>query len=144
MTPTARSAKRKRRRRLLHRGCEATHSKVILFYLEKDANKIMRQPSTHTRRIPPTQLVDHSYSTYKKQLPPGLNPTNAVGGSFILRLVGSGRPSRVPNPTNAVGGSFILRLVGSGRPCQVPDSTNAVGGSFILCLSFRDPEYGDR
>jgi len=36
------------------------------------------------------------------------NPTNAVGGSFILSLQGKlGGPL---NPTNAVGGSFILSL----------------------------------
>src|SRR2546430_312725 len=39
-------------------------------------------------QIPPTQLVDCSYSTYRNswqaRLPP--NPTNAVGGLFILNL----------------------------------------------------------
>ena len=36
------------------------------------------------------------------------NPTNAVGGAFILSLHGGAR--RSPNPTNAVGGSFISGL----------------------------------
>ena len=69
------------------------------------------------------------------------NPTNAVGGLFILSLQkGAGR-SPVSNPTNAVGGttnavggSFILCLQkGAGRS-PVSNPTNAVGGSFILCL----------
>src|SRR2546426_945869 len=38
-------------------------------------------------RIPPTQLVDRSYSAYKNWRPHvSPNPTNAVGGSFILSL----------------------------------------------------------
>ena len=36
------------------------------------------------------------------------NPTNAVGGAFILRL--RRILAAVPNPTNAVGGSFIFNL----------------------------------
>ena len=48
--------------------------------------------------------------------PFGCNPTNAVGGSFILSLQAgrAGRPHGhcpgLPNPTNAVGGSFISDL----------------------------------
>src|SRR6266436_8283963 len=38
-------------------------------------------------RIPPTQLVDCSYSAYILHQPRSLpNPTNAVGGLFILSL----------------------------------------------------------
>jgi hypothetical protein len=37
--------------------------------------------------VPPTQLVDRSCSAYKRNRRPFvLNPTNAVGGSFILSL----------------------------------------------------------
>ena len=36
------------------------------------------------------------------------NPTNAVGGSFVLGLHGSW--ASFLNPTNAVGGLFILSL----------------------------------
>src|SRR6185369_18075871 len=41
-------------------------------------------------QIPPTQLVDPSYSAYKERQAraPLPNPTNAVGGSFILSLQG--------------------------------------------------------
>ena len=39
-----------------------------------------------------------------------LNPTNAVGGSFILNLHGEPWYVLFPNPTNAVGGLFILNL----------------------------------
>src|SRR6266851_3218473 len=60
------------------------------------------------------------------------NPTNAVGGSFILSLQRTGTcASRIP-PT-PVGGSFILWLQRNGRG-RVPNPTNAVGGSFILWL----------
>ncbi len=130
-------------------------------------------------RIPPTQLVDRSYSAYteshqrswwivhtqptqprERRFP---NPTNAVGGSFILSLHSHGNAA-FPNPTNAVGGSFILSLHSHGNagfripPTQLvdrsysayteshqrswwivhtrptPNPTNAVGGSFILSL----------
>src|SRR2546427_7552803 len=37
------------------------------------------------------------------------NPTNKVGGSFILSLQ-KNCPMLVPNPTNEVGGLFILSL----------------------------------
>jgi hypothetical protein len=40
-----------------------------------------------TQAIPPTQLVVRSYSAYKQECGGLLgNPTNAVGGSFILSL----------------------------------------------------------
>src|SRR5216117_2700536 len=63
-------------------------------------------------QIPPTRLVDYSYSAYRNswqaRLPP--NPTNAVGGLFILSLQKQLAGSAPPNPTNAVGGLFILSL----------------------------------
>jgi hypothetical protein len=37
--------------------------------------------------IPPTQLVDRSYSTYKRHGADFPNPTNAVGGSLISNMV---------------------------------------------------------
>ncbi len=94
-------------------------------------------------QIPPTLLVDCSYSTYKTRpqdsRPLLSNPTNAVGGSFILDLQNAAarqppaslkshqrswwivhtRPTKrghksagplLSNPTNAVGGLFILDL----------------------------------
>src|SRR4030095_8570971 len=60
-------------------------------------------------QIPPTQLVDRSYSTYKAapSAPRCPNPTNAVGGSLILSLQGE-RPARLPQipPTQLVDGSY--------------------------------------
>src|SRR2546422_5950868 len=45
-------------------------------------------------RIPPTQLVDGSYSAYKTTgITAVPNPTNAVGGWFILGLQGGRWPS---------------------------------------------------
>jgi hypothetical protein len=44
------------------------------------------QLSYQTPIIPPTQLVVGSYSAYEMQAQPRLNPTNAVGGSFIPSL----------------------------------------------------------
>jgi hypothetical protein len=40
-------------------------------------------------RIPPTKLVVRSYSAYKQATEPDLNPTNEVGGLFILNLQAS-------------------------------------------------------
>src|SRR5205809_377734 len=83
-----------------------------------------------------------------------LNPTNEVGGSFILSLQ-KDWPHPSPNPTNAVGGSFILSLqkgmaapfpkipptqlvdrsysaYKTTRAPPVPNPTNAVGGLFIF------------
>jgi hypothetical protein len=95
-----------------------------------------------SRPIPPTQLVVRSYSAYTDGTRRAPNPTNAVGGSFILglqerlRLTHPGshqrswwivhtRPTRdcgslIRNPTNAVGGSFILSL--HGRDPPLPES----------------------
>src|SRR2546425_11524811 len=53
-------------------------------------------------------LLIISHIDYDEQRDPR-NPTNAVGGSFILSLQRRA-PGPVPNPTNAVGGSFILSL----------------------------------
>src|SRR2546427_219036 len=55
---------------------------------------------------------------------------------WIVHTLPTKRPFHVPaqNPTNEVGGSFILSLQkGAGRS-PVSNPTNAVGGSFILCL----------
>ena len=57
------------------------------------------------------------------------NPTNAVGGSFILNLQRDVDGSTAfPNPTNAVGGLFILNLqrVARRESCEARP-TNAVG-----------------
>jgi hypothetical protein len=85
--------------------------------------------------IPPTQLVDSSYSAYKSGHE-GIvfsNPTNAVGGSFILGLQRTNPHSRpVIPPTQLVDRSYSAykgrRAVLSGNP------TNEVGGSFILSI----------
>src|SRR5437773_1231497 len=46
-----------------------------------------KKPKHAPPQIPPTQLVDRSYSAYKEAYAPASpNPTNAVGGSFILGL----------------------------------------------------------
>jgi hypothetical protein len=46
----------------------------------------MRELSNSMQVIPPTQLVVASYSTYETESNPRFNPTNEVGGWFILRL----------------------------------------------------------
>ena len=43
------------------------------------------------------------------------NPTNAVGGSFILSLQRKAGAAPVKNPTNAVGGLFILSVRDKAR-----------------------------
>jgi hypothetical protein len=43
-----------------------------------------------------------------------VNPTDGVGGSFILNLKGKGMLAAV-NPTDGVGGSFIFNLQGDGN-----------------------------
>src|SRR2546422_5677354 len=64
----------------------------------------------HPSRIPPTQLVDRSYSAYKGTgRAPLPNPTNAVGGSFILSLQWTGGRA-VPNRTDVVRGLVILSI----------------------------------
>jgi hypothetical protein len=94
-------------------------------------------------QIPPTQLVDRSYSPYKhlaarspeshqrswwivhtrptnisrRALP---NPTNAVGGSFILALQTSrGALSRIP-PTQLVDRSYPTYRASAQVPSQLP------------------------
>src|SRR6185503_5666948 len=64
------------------------------------------------------------------------NPTNAVGGSFILSLQRRCRRpfSRIP-PTQLVDRSHSAYIRGRASPLQNP--TNAVGGSFILSLQRR-------
>src|SRR6185295_2576132 len=116
-----------------------------------------RDASLGVSQIPPTQLVDRSYSAYTRRQPRGLpNPTNAVGGSFILSLHAtpdSGSPeshqrswwivhtqptrdaslgvSRIP-PTQLVDRSYSAYT--RRQPRGLPNPTNAVGGSFILSL----------
>src|SRR2546427_934031 len=99
---------------------------------------------------PPTQLVDGSYSTYEwlRQAPSQIPPTQLVDGSYSTYEVT--QAGSVPNPTNAVGGWFILNLRGdSGRlrpkshqrswwmvhtqptePVHPPESHQWVGGIF--------------
>src|SRR5882724_10872312 len=116
-------------------------------------------------QIPPTQLVDRSYSAYRTTRGgPVPNPTNAVGGSFILSLQDdsrapgpkshqrswwivhtqptgrlAGAPFQIP-PTQLVDRSYSAYRTTRGRP--VPNPTNAVGGSFILSL--QDDSRGPR
>src|SRR5215831_17315351 len=70
------------------------------------------QRTTHTSSggIPPTQLVDRSYSAYKRRriLLPGIPPTQLMDRSYSAY---KRRRVLLPgNPTNAVGRSFILSL----------------------------------
>src|SRR5207249_4946666 len=67
------------------------------------------------------------------------NPTNAVGGLFILSRQKE-RPNTSPNPTNAVGGLFILSLQKQVAE-RLPNPTNAVGGLFILSLQKQPAEH---
>jgi hypothetical protein len=95
--------------------------------------------------IPPTQLVDCSYSAYINAAErPVPNPTNAVGGSFILSLQNDCRtprpesyqrswwivhtqpterlpnaPSRIP-PTQLVDCSYSAYRTTAERPPQIP------------------------
>src|SRR2546422_940284 len=57
-------------------------------------------------QIPPTALVDCSYSTYAGSRPSFPNPTNAVGGLFILSA--SVDKARLLNAINAVAGPPTL------------------------------------
>jgi hypothetical protein len=86
-------------------------------------SRLLKNSMTHkySGAIPPTQLVDRSYSAYTGHWAGVPNPTNAVGGSFIYlayrRTLGDGPE----NPTNAVGGSFILSLqTDTGRGSRIP------------------------
>jgi hypothetical protein len=62
----------------------------------------MKKSMTHNYSvaIPPTQLVDRSYSAYTGQWAGVPNPTNAVGGSFIFNLA---LISRNVNPGTELG-----------------------------------------
>src|SRR2546426_734084 len=113
-------------------------------------------------QIPPTQLVDCSYSTYRNswqaRLPP--NPTNAVGGLFILnlqkQLAGSASPKshqrswwivhtqptetagrlgfpQIP-PTQLVDCSYSTYR-NSWQARLPPNPTNAVGGIWNETMS---------
>ncbi len=70
-----------------------------------------------------------------------MNPTNAVGGSFIPNLHDKARQIPSPNPTNAVGGSFIPNLHEGGvlpfpksptRQCGDSSSPTYTKGAFFL------------
>src|SRR5712691_8159885 len=71
--------------------------------------ELKRASSRAVTKIPPTQLVDRSYSAYKRDCGSLRNPTNAVGGLFILGLR-ERPPLTHPNPTNAVGGLHLIAL----------------------------------
>src|SRR5262249_14646603 len=63
-----------------------------------------------------------------------MNPTNAVGGSFILSLRRTDESLRpVIPPTQLVDRSYSAYDEPRLEPC-FPNPTNAVGGSFILSL----------
>jgi hypothetical protein len=67
--------------------------------------------------IPPTQLVDRSYLAYRKRPSmrlSGIPPTQLVDRSYLAYR--KRRRMRLRNPTNAVGGSFILSLVSPTSP----------------------------
>src|SRR6266516_1857084 len=78
-------------------------------------------------QIPPTKLVDRSYSAYKKavacssQIP----PTKLVDCSYSAYKKAVAR-MLVPNPTNEVGGSFILCLQRSSELRSFCSPINAV------------------
>src|SRR5213083_515041 len=85
---------------------------------------------------PPTQLVDRSYSAYKGPCHDLVrNPTNAVGGLFILSLQGSlrNRASGIP-ATQLVDVSYSTipsRLL--FRPCMNNPPTLLVGFKTPRC-----------
>jgi len=93
------------------------------------------RPTTRLRRafsgIPPTQLVDRSYPAYNEAAARLFwNPTNAVGGSFILGLHRAAA-RLFWNPANAVGGLFILSLQrGCGAPFAGIPPTQLVDCSY--------------
>ena len=68
-----------------------------------------------------------------------VNPTNAVGGFFILNLQDDREADRSQNPTNAVGGSFIPNLQGREAD-RSSNTTNALGGIFGTAV--RQPMLG--
>src|SRR5437773_1789242 len=75
---------------------------------------------------------NRSYSTYRQTPRPFFpNPTNAVGGLFIVSLmVKAPRPApRIP-PAQLVDRSYTAYT----ETPRLPNPTNAVGGSFILSL----------
>ena len=86
-------------------------------------------------RIPPTQLVDRSYSAYRERRRTSVpNPTNAVGGSFIFSLQRT--PAHVRVPESHQRSWWIVHIQPTDSPAhvRVPNPTNAVGGSFIFSL----------
>src|SRR6185503_609514 len=103
------------------------------------AAKINRRNYEHMpSRIPPTQLVDCSYLAYNEGTRPAFpNPTNAVGGSFILGLQ---RRNSTCRPESHQRSWWIVhtRPTTKGLDLLSPNPTNAVGGSFILGLQRRD------
>jgi hypothetical protein len=95
--------------------------------------KRMRQLSHRMPIIPPTQLVVGSYSAYETQSRRRLNPTNAVGGSFIPSLTTRGvyfstldsdKPADRLNmndpPTALVGFGSGVRVLGRSNMNEPP------------------------
>src|SRR2546426_10728842 len=85
-------------------------------------------------RIPPTQLVDCSYSADKKsdRTPPRIPPTQLVDCSYSAYKNGRPNASRIL-PTQLVGCSYSAYK--NSRPNASPNPTNAVGGLFIFSLT---------
>jgi hypothetical protein len=92
-------------------------------------SRLLKESMTHKHSpaIPPTQLVDRSYSAYTTAMSSGsrIPPTQLVDRSYSAYTRGR---TPVRNPTNAVGGSFIPSLghnayslsSGPGRQWQAP------------------------
>jgi hypothetical protein len=75
-----------------------------------------------TLGIPPTQLVDRSYSAYKRTRARDVgNPTNAVGGSFILSLQEQRHARRWDSPQHRlVGHSYSAKRFSEvARDCRL-------------------------
>src|SRR6185436_16734626 len=73
------------------------------------------QPAASSR-IPPTQLVDWSYSAYQTRSQPPLPESHQRSWWIVHTQPGRHATSRLlPNPTNAVGELFILSL-GDAQP----------------------------
>jgi hypothetical protein len=71
----------------------------------------MRQLSHRMPIIPPTQLVNCSYSAYTKETA-ATRPESHQRSWWIVHIRPTQKrlPPLVPNPTNAVGGLFIFDL----------------------------------
>src|SRR5258706_180080 len=75
-------------------------------------------------RIPPTQLVDCSYSAHKERA-----RAESHQRSWWIVHTQPTKNGRGPNPTNAVGGLFILSLQRTAR--VAPDTIKALGWILI-------------